>query len=220
MQRGYDRMVQGALDREARRRREVGRVDRSRREARHEARRWRARRGGADRATDARRPREPARPGSDEAVADPRQGRPRVHQAALELTSVQTPAEEAAAYHYAQAAKGVNPRQNTGSRSCTSASRSATSSTSTSPALPARRLHQPGAREARAADEQLAKVQSRGDTILAEHGVMTPEELELRRNAPARVRAGAEHETPTPAKLGIPSENLQRMRRTSAGCRG
>jgi hypothetical protein len=110
----------------------------------------------------------------------------RVQQAALELTSVNTKPEVAAAYHAAQAAKGVNPALNTAvsqlykqvadAKMLTAdAKGNVVVNAADHPALAT-------------ADAALAKVQGLGDATLVAHGVRTPEALAARVNAPGLIR--------------------------------
>lgn len=115
----------------------------------------------------------------------------RAQQAALELTSVNTSPEEAAAYHLAQAANGVNADLNrkvaalyqhvANQGMLTKDARgNVTVDASAFPSL----AH---------ADQQLAIVQRAGDKILQEHGLMSEQGLHSRNNAPARIRAGGKY---------------------------
>lgn len=135
-----------------------------------------------------------------------KKGAGRVNQAAMELTSVNTAPEDAAAYHLAQAEKGVSPERNR------------------EVARLYQTVHEKGlltrnekgdvvvdaAKHPRLAhvDLALAKVQGRGDEILARYGIRSPEELQSAANAPGRYRAGAKYEKPTPGKEGVPSQTL------------
>lgn len=232
LQRGYDRMIQKAINREAAAGsagQTVGRV--TARVAEHGIKRAKgalleeeriAQRMGAVPANmldnAARRLTNPAkaigavgRKAGQRAVYG--DALPRLHQAALELTSTQTPAEEAAAYHYAQAAKNVNPELNRAvGRLYERVSKANLVHVDESRPAGEKVYINPAHGKLAAADKQLARVQQRGDTILAEHGVMTSEQLQARADAPARIRAGAHYEKPTPGKLGAPSPALQRAR--------
>lgn len=128
-------------------------------------------------------------------------GARREEQAALELASSNTTPAEAAAYHLKQAEKGVHPDQNH---------------------AVARLYQRVGVRgllrqdehgnvvvnaadhpKLAKADEQLARVQALGDKTLVEKGVRGEDVLAARRDAPARIRAGATFEKPTPGKAGV-----------------
>src|SRR5262249_19513295 len=56
-----------------------------------------------------------------------------------------------------------------------------------------------------ALDAHIARGQDTVDQIAEQHGIMTGEELRMRRNGPARIRMGAKYEKPTPGKMGVPS---------------
>jgi hypothetical protein len=136
----------------------------------------------------------------------------RVRQAALELTSTNTHPEDAAAYHDAQAAAGVEPRVNRKVAAIyrrvaregmltTNEHGDVIVNAETHPALAA-------------ADAQLAHVQTLGDQILAEHSIRNEDVLAARRNAPARVRAGAtfvDHPIPEAAKAAAQLEASGQM---------
>jgi hypothetical protein len=212
-QRGYDRMLQRALDREASGQK-VGRV--GGRVAKHATKRVAGAQAEEQRIEQKLRliPADMLDRSAAKILRKRSTGRD--EQAALELTSTQTPPEAAAAYHYAQARKGVNPKRNmelgkiyervaTRNLVHVDLSREAGAKVHINPAHE-RLAH---------VDEQLARVQRRGDTILAEHGVMTPEELQARVDAPGRIRAGATYEKPTPGKAGVPSASLE-FRRAEA----
>ena len=128
-------------------------------------------------------------------------GAQRVKQAALELTSTQTTPREAAAYHFAQAGKGISPKLNTAvgrlyqkvasEDMLTVRNGKVVVNEQTHPALAV-------------ADARLARVQKTGDEILTRHSVRTAKQLAERVSAPAKIRAGgefkpttlAEHESP------------------------
>jgi hypothetical protein len=212
-QRGYDRMLQRALDREAAGQK-TGRV--TARVAKHAQKRISG--AGAEELRIEQKLRLIPADMLDRSAAKilRKKSTGRHEQAALELTSTQTPPEAAAAFHYAQAAKGVNPKRNmalakiyehVGQRGLVHVDES----------LPAgKKVHINPAHERLAhVDKQLERVQKRGDTILAKHGVMTPEQLQERVNAPGRIRAGGTYEKPTPGKAGVPSAKLE-FRRAEA----
>lgn len=109
----------------------------------------------------------------------------RVEQAALELTSVNTSPEEAAAYHLGQAAKGVEPKLNLAVGKLYQAvaakgllTRNEAGDVIVAAAHP----------KLAAADLRLAAVQGKGDEILARYGVRSPEALQARVDAPGVTR--------------------------------
>jgi hypothetical protein len=127
-------------------------------------------------------------------------GARREEQAALELASVNTAPEDAAAYHLKQAADGVNPKQNlaVGHLYQRVAARGLLTKNKDGDVI-VNPVHQKLA----TADERLARVQQLGDQALVEKGIRSEDALASRRNAPARIRAGATYEPPTPGKAGI-----------------
>jgi hypothetical protein len=136
-------------------------------------------------------------------------GQGRVNQAALELTSVNTAPEDAAAYHLAQAEKGVEPARNrvVAKLYQTVHDRGLLTKNSDDDVIVS-----PNYPKLAEADRHLAKVQGRGDEILARYQVRTPEALQAAKNAPGRYRAGAIYENPTPGKQGVPSQTLLKAR--------
>lgn len=156
-------------------------------------------------------------------------GQERVQQAALELTSTNTPPEDAAAYHLGQAAKGVAAKEKLASGAEMSKAEK-TDAVKLAGAIDRNRtvakLYQTVADKGfltknadgdvivNAADHPklaqtdvaLARVQGKGDEALAKYGVRTPEALQTAKDAPAKYRAGAKFEEPTPAKLGVKSQ--------------
>ena len=129
----------------------------------------------------------------------PAQGR--VNQAALELTSVNTSPEDAAAYHLAQADKGVEPARNrvVAKLYQTVADKGLLTKNENGDMVVNAADHPQLAQ----ADLALAKVQGRGDEILSRYGIRTPDQLQAAANAPGRYRAGATYEAPTPGKAGV-----------------
>jgi hypothetical protein len=115
-------------------------------------------------------------------------GRQRVEQAALELTSVNTTPERAAAYHLGQAAKGVEPALNRAAAKLYSkvGERRMLTMNKDGDVIVNADEHPRLA----LADVRLADVQGRGDEILARYGQRTVEQLQARVNAPGRIRAG------------------------------
>jgi hypothetical protein len=212
-QRGYDRMLQRSLDREASGQK-VGRV--GARVAKHAQKRVTGALAEEQRIEQKLRlvPADMLDRSAAKILRKKSTGRH--EQAALELTSTQTPPEAAAAYHYAQAAKRVNPKRNMALAKIYEhvAQKNLVHVDESLPA--GRKVHINPAHERLAhVDKQLAEVQQRGDTMLSKHGVMTPEQLQERVNAPGRIRAGAEYEKPTPGKAGVPSAKLE-FRRAEA----
>jgi hypothetical protein len=133
----------------------------------------------------------------------------RVEQAALELTSVNTSPEEAAAYHLGQAAKGVEPRLNlaVGKLYQTVSQRGLLTKNEAGDVIVAA-AHPKLA----AADLRLAAVAGKGDEILARYGVRSPEALQTRIDAPAQIRAGGKYVAPTPSRLGQETPVLKAAR--------
>lgn len=127
----------------------------------------------------------------------------RVEQAALELTSVNTAPEDAAAYHAAQAAKGVEPVRNAAVAKLYSkvAERGLLTKNDAGDMVVAK--NHPALAKT---DLALAKVQGRGDEILTRYGIRTPEDLQAAINKPGQYRAGAVYEKPTPGKTGVVSQ--------------
>jgi hypothetical protein len=112
----------------------------------------------------------------------------REKQAALELTSVNTAPEEAAAYHRAQAEKGVNPKRNRAVAALyqrVADKGYLTKDGEGNVTVDAEKFPQLAKVDARLAD-----VQARGDKTLVEKGVLPKAALEQRVNDPGRVRAG------------------------------
>lgn len=137
-------------------------------------------------------------------------GTTRLHQAALELTSTNTPPEEAAAFHEAQAADGVNPNRNrVVAKLYRAVAKKGLVTTNEHGDVVVNATDHPDLAKA---DVALHTVQGKGDEILARYGVRTPEQLQARVDAPGRVRAGATYEKPTAAKAGVPSQTLLKAR--------
>ena len=125
----------------------------------------------------------------------------RLAQAALEMTATNTTPEDAAAYHFDQARKGINPKLNT------------------QVAHIYRRLDEKGwltqdetghvvvgpnaPEELGKVDAALAHNSLSTDEHLKDTNVMTEQGLRSRINAPAKIRAGGWYEKPTPGKMGI-----------------
>lgn len=217
LQRGYDRMIQRALDREATGEFAPGRV-RGRATARL-AKHGQARAGGALHEEQMIAQRMNAVPADllDHAAGRlsriPGKAGNRLQQAALELTSTQVPAEEAAAYHFAQAAKGVNPKVNTlAARLYQQVADRGLVHVDETRGPGQKVFINPKFGKLAKADARLAAAQERGDTLLAEHNIMSRQELAQRVNAPGRITAGAHYENPTPGKLGIVSPKLAEAR--------
>jgi hypothetical protein len=148
----------------------------------------------------------------------------RLHQAALELTSVNTGPEEAAAYHAAQAEKlsaradELMAKKTLNGREAAEL-KDATQSARRNQIISRlyKRVHERGLLtkndhgdvvvsadhpKLAEADVRLARVQGRGDEILRRYGVRSADQLAERVNAPGRIRAGATYEKPTPGKAG------------------
>jgi hypothetical protein len=128
-------------------------------------------------------------------------GEGRLHQAALELTSVNTTPEKAAAYHLGQAAKGVDKLRNaTVARLYQTVADRKLLTTNEHGDVVVNAADHPKLAEA---DLALARTQGRGDEILSRYGIRSPEALQAAKDAPGRYRAGATYEKPTPGKQGI-----------------
>lgn len=133
-----------------------------------------------------------------------RGGTKRVHDAALELTSVNTTPEKAAAYHEAQAEKGVNPEQNRAvAKLYREVAKQKLLTTNEHGDVVVNADKHP---MLAAADVHLAKVQGRGDEIMKRYNVRSADQLLERLNAPGRIREGASYE---PQKLST-VENPER----------
>lgn len=134
----------------------------------------------------------------------------KVQEAALRLTSENSTAQEVAAFHRGQAQKGVALKPN----------------------LKQARLYDQVAKHGlltqdehgnvivdaaahpnlAVLDAHIAEGQAQVDEIAKAHDLMTEEQLQARRNGPARIRNGAIYEEPTPGKAGVPSQALLRQR--------
>lgn len=123
----------------------------------------------------------------------------KVQQAALRLTSENSTAEESAAFHRGQAAKGVSPKENL--KQAAIYDKVADHGLLTKDA--AGNVAIDAAKFPRLAqiDERLAKGQTEVDKIIAKHGEMTPAGLKTRRDAPGRIRAGGKYDA-TPSRQG------------------
>lgn len=136
-------------------------------------------------------------------------GQSRIDQAALELTSTNTPPEVAAAFHLAQADKGVAPPLNRAvAKLYQAVEKRGLLTTNEHGDVIVNEADHPQLAET---DRRLANVQGRGDEILTRYGVRAPEALQAAVDAPGRFRAGAIFEKPTPGKAGI-SPALDRIR--------
>lgn len=115
-------------------------------------------------------------------------------QDALRLTSENSTPEEAAHFHGSQAVKGVAPETN-GPLAVRYQRLAATGAVvrdaKGNAVIDAERFPKLAALDAR-----IAKGQTTVDRIAEEHGLMTSEGLEARRNGPARIRAGGEYVGP------------------------
>lgn len=133
-------------------------------------------------------------------------GTGRVNQAALELTSVNTAPEVASAYHLGQAEKGIDAARNrvVAKLYDTVAQKNLLTKNENGDVIVNAAAHPDLAK----ADLKLARVQGRGDEILARYGIRSPEQLQEAVNAPGRYRAGAKYVTPTPARQGVESPAL------------
>jgi hypothetical protein len=145
-------------------------------------------------------------------------GRARLHQAALELTSTNTTPEDAAAFHDAQAASGVEPARNRLlAKLYRKVAQKGLVTTNERRDVIVNAVDHPDLAKA---DVALHTVQQKGDEILARYGVRTPEQLQARVDAPARIRAGAKYEKPTPGKLGLETPGLKRARQRVVSLQG
>lgn len=209
VQRGYDKIVQGALDKEQSGDK-IGRI--GQRVAAHGVKRIKG--VVAEEERGAQRMREVPANMLEHSAARLRFGQlprsAREHQAALEMTSNQTMPEDAALYHEAQAAKGVNPEQNAAVARLYRrvAQNNLVKFDENRPV--GEQVHiNPAEKHLAMTDERLANVGHRGDAILIEHNLMTPEGAQTAIDNPGRVRTGAEWNNPTPGKLGVPSNVLK-----------
>lgn len=205
-QMGYDKVVQGALDKN-----EAGHATGpiSRRVAAHGAKRIGGALGEENRVAQRMKAVPSAMLDKAAGKLSKTRGARREEQAALELTSAQTLPHEAADYHLAQAAKGVNPKQNLGvAKLYQRVAKRGLVKLDGAHVVIDSVAHPKLAK----VDAALAHVQSKGDQILVEHGVRDSAALQARIDAPGRIRAGAQFEKPTPAKGGIESPALKRER--------
>lgn len=153
----------------------------------------------------------------------------KLHSAALELTSTQTPPEVAVAYHESQALKLGRKAINASGAEAEQLAEAAQRNEKVADLY--RQVHEhdlvhvdlsrpagekvfvnPAKGRLAAADAALAHAGRKGEEIIAEHNLMSPEGQTERINAPARVRAGAEFNKPTPGKLGVESHVLKEAR--------
>ena len=145
----------------------------------------------------------------------------REEQAALELTSVQTTPEEAAAYLRGQAEKGVNVKQNQAvARLYDRVAQRGLVQLDESKPAGEKVFVNPAHGALAKTDQALARVQSRGDRILEEKQVRTGEALRSRNDAPGQIREGGYFEKPTPGKLGKETPGLKRARQRVVSLQG
>lgn len=227
-QRGYDRVVQSALDREAK-------AEGVNRLTSHIAEHGKARIGGAlaeEQRSVQRMNAVPADKLERSALRLsklPLKAGGKLHSAAMELTSTQTPPEVAAAFHEGQAVK--LGRQAAAASGKEAERLGEAAKRNEAAAALYRKVHEndlvhvdlsrpdgekvfinPAKARLAAADAALGHAGAVGERMIREHNLMSPEGQAERINAPARVRAGAEYTKPTPSKLGVESHVLQEAR--------
>ena len=153
----------------------------------------------------------------------------RLHSAALELTSTQTPPEMAAAYHERQALEFGKKAASASGKEAEQLAETAQRHEKVASLY--HKVHEndlvhvdlnrpdgekvfinPAKARLAAADSALAHVGGKGEEIIAEHNLMSPEGQTERINAPGRVRADAIYVQPTPGRLGVESHILKEAR--------
>ena len=125
----------------------------------------------------------------------------KLSEAALRLTSENNTPEDAAAFHRAQADKGIAVKQNL--RMAALNDRVAKAGLVIRDAEGNAVIDKAAYPHLANVDALVAEGQARVDQIAKDYGLMSEEQLAYRRNAPARIRAGAQWVEPTPGRLGV-----------------
>lgn len=153
----------------------------------------------------------------------------KLHSAASELTSTQTPPEVAAAYHEAQALKLGKQAAAASGKEAEHLAEAAKRNESAAELY--RKVHEndlvhvdlsrpdgqkvfinPGKARLAAADAALEHAGNVNEQAIRENNLMSPQGQQAAINNPGLVRAGAEHVNPTPGKLGVESHILKEAR--------